>query len=132
MNRFWTSFGWALIITIAIMGPAYGFGVLYTIATGGDAVAYFVDCIKLAFVVLGLATWGVYELEGWREKANRPRSEDPDQHGPTESRTEPKPCGTPSDDGRARNCKCGGNKADCRCGGKGQTGGKCGGCHDKK
>jgi len=79
MNRFWESFFYGLIVTVAIMGPAFGFGVLYTLATGGDAVAYAGDCIVLSFVVMGFSTWGLYELRGALDRANRPRSEDRDQ-----------------------------------------------------
>lgn len=78
MNRFWQSFFYGLIVTISIMGPAYGLGVLYTIATGGDAAAYAADCVKLAFVCMIFSTWGLYELAGLLERANRPRSEDRD------------------------------------------------------
>lgn len=76
MNRFWSSFFYGLIVTVAIMGPAYGFGVFYTIATGGDAVAYFVDCVKLAFVLLIFSTWGLYELNGAFARMNRRRDDD--------------------------------------------------------
>lgn len=78
MNRFWQSFFYGLIVTISIMGPAFGLGVLWTIGTGGDPVAYAVDCIKLAFVCMIFSTWGLYELAGLLERANRPRSEDRD------------------------------------------------------
>ncbi|HIA50772.1 MAG TPA: hypothetical protein EYN91_01595 [Candidatus Melainabacteria bacterium] len=76
MNRFWQSFFYGLIVTISIMGPAFGLGVLWTIGTGGDATAYAVDCIKLAFVVMIFSTWGLYELAGLMERANRPRNRD--------------------------------------------------------
>lgn len=78
MNRFWQSFFYGLIVTISIMGPAFGLGVLWTIGTGGDAAAYAVDCIKLSFVCMIFSTWGLYELAGLLERANRPRSEDRD------------------------------------------------------
>lgn len=79
MNRFWQSFFYGLIVTVSIMGPAFGFGVLWTIGTGGDAAKYAADCIVLTFVVLGFSTWGLYELQGLLNRANRPRSEDRDQ-----------------------------------------------------
>jgi len=78
MNRFWQSFFYGLIVTISIMGPAFGLGVLWTIGTGGDPSAYAVDCIKLGFVLMIFSTWGLYELAGLLERANRPRSEDRD------------------------------------------------------
>ncbi len=78
MNRFWQSFFYGLIVTIAIMGPTFGFGVLWTIGTGGDAAAYAVDCIKLTFVCMIFSTWGLYELAGLLERANRPRNQDRD------------------------------------------------------
>lgn len=80
MSRFWQSFFYGLIVTASIMGPAYGFGVFYTIATGGDAVAWFVDCVKLAFVCIIFSTWGLYELQGMLDRANRPRNHD-DENG---------------------------------------------------
>lgn len=79
MSRFWQSFIYGLIVTLAIMGPTFGFGVLWTIGTGGDAVKYAADCIVLSFVVLGFSTWGLYELQGLFDRANRPRSEDRDR-----------------------------------------------------
>lgn len=79
MNRFWQSFFYGLIVTISIMGPTFGLGVLWTIGTGGDAAAYAVDCIKLSFVCMIFSTWGLYELAGALARANRPRSEDRDQ-----------------------------------------------------
>ncbi len=78
MNRFWQSFFYGLIVTIAIMGPTFGFGVLWTIGTGGNAAAYAVDCIKLTFVCMIFSTWGLYELAGLFERANRPRNQDRD------------------------------------------------------
>lgn len=78
MNRFWQSFFYGLIVTIAIMGPTFGLGVLWTIGTGGDAAAYAVDCIKLTFVCMIFSTWGLYELAGLLERANRPRNQDRD------------------------------------------------------
>ncbi len=78
MNRFWQSFFYGLIVTISIMGPTFGLGVLWTIGTGGDPAAYAVDCIKLSFVCMIFSTWGLYELAGLLERANRPRSEDRD------------------------------------------------------
>ncbi|MCC6980489.1 MAG: hypothetical protein IT343_19375 [Candidatus Melainabacteria bacterium] len=78
MSRFWQSFFYGLIVTISIMGPTFGFGVLWMLGTGGDAVAFAADCIKLSFVVMLFSTWGLYELHGMLERANRPRSEDRD------------------------------------------------------
>lgn len=88
MSHFWQSFFYALIVTISIMGPAYGFGVFYTIATGGDAVAWFVDCVKIAFVLQLFSTWGMYEYQGLLDRANRPRNHE-DDTGNGETRHNP-------------------------------------------
>ncbi len=45
-------------------------------------MAFAVDCIKLTFVCMIFSTWGLYELQGLFDRANRPRSEDRDRDNP--------------------------------------------------
>lgn len=103
MNRFWQSFFYGLIVTISIMGPAFGLGVLWTIGTGGDAVAYAVDCIKLSFVCMIFSTWGLYELAGALARANRPRNRD-GENGDGTNRDDTN-SGQPGDDNDDKNRK---------------------------
>ncbi len=105
MNRFWQSFFYGLVVTISIMGPAFGLGVLWTIGTGGDAAAYAGDCIKLSFVCLIFSTWGLYELSGALARANRPRSEDRDRENPDGNNPDGKNTNPPGDNTQDKNQK---------------------------
>lgn len=78
MGRFGKSFTTATVITLWLFCMTFGFGTLYTLATGGDVVAYAGQCVVFGLVIWVFSTMGMYELHGWIEERNKPREHSAD------------------------------------------------------
>jgi hypothetical protein len=83
MGRFGKSFATATLVTFWLMCFVFGGGTLFTLAQGGDVVAYAGQSIIVGFVLWGFLTYVFYDLNGWIEERNKPR-ERPDSQ-PTDT-----------------------------------------------
>ena len=73
MGRFGKSFATATLVTFWLMCFVFGGGTLYTLAQGGDVVAYAGQSVIFGFVLWGVLTYLFYDLQGWIEERNKPR-----------------------------------------------------------
>jgi len=76
MGRLGKSLTVSGIIVFWLMCFTFGFGELYTVATGGDAVGYFFQCIILGFVGWLAGAFILYDIyKGADEREEERRKE---------------------------------------------------------